>query len=245
VIAGAGHGWGAAVFPLVAAAVAAVFGAHLAVRFVRRRRASEGYWSAALLMFAVGSFAMFLGVVSGWGPAEFRVYWLFGAVLTVPYLFQGEVELLSRNRVVNLSLATVLFALTILAVVVVWPAPTDTEELVEVLPLGREVFGDGTAAHRLAQLYGIPAYFLLLFGLAWSVRGMRGKAHLRSRAAGLTWIAVGATIVAIGSGIGAARAMVWLFSVSLAVGVAVMYWGFLVASGAARRPEHASDPSGV
>ena len=40
-------------------------------------------------------------------------------------------------------------------------------------------------------------------------------------------IAVGATIVAIGSGIGAAREIVPLFAVSLAAGVAVMFWGFL------------------
>jgi hypothetical protein len=226
----AGHGWGIGVFPLLAAAIAGVFGVHLAIRFAARRRASEGYWALALFMFAVGSFAMFLGVVTGWGTAEFRVYWLFGAVLTVPYLFQGEVELLSRNPALRLVLGAILLGLTVIAVVVVWRAPMHAEELASALPLGREVFGDGTAAHRLAQLYGIPAYFLLLFGLAWSVYGMRANPALRRRAAGVTWIAVGATIVAIGSGVGAARAIVPLFSVSLAAGVAVMYWGFLMAN---------------
>jgi hypothetical protein len=43
-------------------------------------------------------------------------------------------------------------------------------------------------------------------------------------------IAMGATIVAIGSGIGAAFDVVPLFSVSLAAGIAVMFWGFIQAT---------------
>lgn len=229
-IGAAGHGWGAAFFPLVAAVISAVFAGHLTARAVGRRRPSEAYWAAALWMFAAGSLAMFLGVLTGWGPAEFRVYWLFGAVLTVPYLFQGEVELLTRSRAVRASLAVLLFLLTVPAIAIVSGASIREAELAEVLPLGKDVFGDGTASHRLAQLYGIPAYFLLLFGLAWSVQRMRGRPQLRNRAAGVAWIAVGATIVAIGSGIGAGQALVWLFSVSLALGVGVMYWGFLLAN---------------
>ena len=41
----------------------------------------------------------------------------------------------------------------------------------------------------------------------------------------------GATVVAVGSGVGAGFHVVPLFSVSLAAGIAVMYWGFLEASG--------------
>ena len=64
-IASSGHGWGLAVFPLGAAAIAAVFGAMLLVRFLRKRRTYEGIWSLALFMFAAASFATFLGVVDG------------------------------------------------------------------------------------------------------------------------------------------------------------------------------------
>jgi hypothetical protein len=231
----AGHGWGIGIFPLLASIIAAVFGVHLAARFIARRRATEAYWAGALWMFAAGSFAMFLGVVAGWDPMEFRVYWLFGAVLTVPFLFAGELELLFRNPGLKRLFALALVGLSVLAGIVVWRASIHAGELATSLPLGKEVFGDGTLAYRLAQLYGIPAYFLLLFGLAWSVRAMSGKPQLRARAVGITWIAVGATLVAIGSGIGAARAIVPLFSVSLAAGVAVMYWGFLVATGPAVR----------
>jgi hypothetical protein len=57
-------------------------------------------------------------------------------------------------------------------------------------------------------------------------------------------IAAGATIVAIGSGIGAGFRLVALFSFSLAAGVAVMYWGFVktTARGAHRDPVVALEP---
>jgi hypothetical protein len=43
-------------------------------------------------------------------------------------------------------------------------------------------------------------------------------------------IAVGATIVAIGSGVGAGLDVVPVFSIGLLAGIAVMFWGFLRAS---------------
>jgi hypothetical protein len=47
---------------------------------------------------------------------------------------------------------------------------------------------------------------------------------------GTSLIAAGATIVAIGSGIGAGLNVVPVFSVGLLLGIAVMFWGFVLAS---------------
>ena len=221
-----GHGWFLALFPLLAAAVAAVFAAQLARRFVSRRRPFEGLWVVALAMFAVASFAMFLGVATGWGPAEFRVYWLLGAVLNVPFLFAGELYLLAHRRALaDWALAALLVG-TVFATWKVMTAPVDAAALAKALPLGKEVFGDESAAYRIAQIYAFPAYFLLLGGIVWSAWQMRRQPQLRSRTAGTLAIAIGATIVAIGSGIGAGFDIVPLFSVSLAAGVTVMYAGF-------------------
>jgi hypothetical protein len=223
----AGHGWGLAVFPLVAAAIAALFAALLARHLLRRWRWHEAAWLLALLMFAAASAAMFFGVVRGWRAADFRVYWLFGAVLNVPFLFAGEVYLLARARWAGHLFSTLVLAAGGLAGWEVWTAAVHTRPLLASLPLGKDVFGDGSLPYRLAQYYSLPTYFLLLGGLVWSVLQMRGKRELRSRAEGTFGIAIGATIVAIGSGIGAAFHVVPLFSVSLAVGIAVMFWGFL------------------
>ncbi len=237
----AGHGWGLALFPLLAAAIAAVFAVFLAGRFVRRRRPYEGVWALAMAMFAAGSFAMFLGVVRGWEPTDYRVYWLFGAIVNVPFLFQGEAYLLVRRRVWAHALLAVQMAVSGFAGYEVWHARLVTGALANVLPLGKDVFRLDPLPYRLAQYYALPAYFLLLFALVWSARQMRGKPELRNRTSGVLWIAGGATVVAIGSGIGAARHLVPLFSVGLAAGIAVMFWGFLqttrVPSSGARLPQ--------
>jgi hypothetical protein len=230
VLALGGHGWGLAVFPLIAAMIALVFGVRLGNRFMVRRRPFEGAWAVALLMYSGASWAMFAGVLTGWTPGAFRLYYLLGGVLNVPYLLLGEVYLLAARRVTAHTLLAVLLAATAFATWEIVTAPTHTVFLRDALPLGREVFGGGSTPHRLAQYYSFPAYFLLLGGLVWSAAQMRGRPDLRRRVAGTLWIALGATIVAIGSGIGAAFHVVPLFSVSLAAGIGAMYWGFLEAS---------------
>jgi hypothetical protein len=225
-LADAGHGWAIAIFPLVAAVVAAAFAISLARRYAARRRPAMGLWAIALAMFAAASLAMFLGVIDGWSEAEYRVYWLFGAILNVPYLAMGEVYLLTRRRAIAHALFALLLVGTAFAVWKVAAAPISAAALDTALPLGKDVFGDGSAPYRISQLYAFPAYFLLLGGVIWSAWRMRGRPELRNQTGGAIVIAVGATIVAIGSGVGAGFNVVPLFSVSLAAGVAVMYLGF-------------------
>ena len=243
IVAASGHGWFLAVFPLFATVVAALFSVQLLRRFAARRRPFEGLWSVALAMFAVASFAMFLGVGTGWGPLEFRVYWLLGAVLNVPFLFAGELYLLARRRAVADIALVALMVGTVFAAWKVMTAPVALAPLAKSLPLGKDVFGDESAAYRIAQVYAFPAYFLLLGGIVWSAWQMRAKPELRGRTVATLSIAVGATIVAIGSGVGAGFDIVPLFSVSLAAGVTVMYAGFRAVTRPATPPAHAAPPA--
>jgi hypothetical protein len=178
-------------------------------------------------------------VLDGWTPTEFRVYWLFGAVLNVPYLFLGEVYLLAKRRSVADVVAVILVFLTAFAVVKVLNAPIHAGALGTDLPLGKDVFGDGTMPYRLAQYLAYPSFILLVAGCLWSAWQMRGRPELRDRFMGTLLIAIGATIVAIGSGIGAGLDVVPIFSIGLLAGIAVMFWGFLRAS----RTAPARDPS--
>jgi hypothetical protein len=225
----AGHGFFQALFPLAAAAIAFAFAVRLGDLARRKHRPQDVAWLVAMLMFAVASFAMFLGVLLGWTAAEFRIYWLFGAVLNVPFLFVGEAYLLFRRRAWGHVIAAVTVALAVYATVVVLSAPIHEAALEETLPLGKDVFGS-TTAHGLAQIYGNTAYGLLLLGLLWSMFTMRGRPELKDQMTGILLIAVGASVVAVGSGIGAAFGIVALFSAGLAAGIAVMFAGFLRAS---------------
>jgi hypothetical protein len=115
-------------------------------------------------------------------------------------------------------------------------ADLDLGALTKDLPLGKDAFAHDVLPYRLSQLYAYPAYVFLLLGCAWSVWRMRGKPELRDRELGTVGIAAGATVVAIGSGVGAGLDVVPLFSIGLALGIAIMFWGFLRASRPAPAP---------
>src|SRR3954449_5137030 len=72
--------------------------AGLVARRWRARRAPELLaWSAALFSYAVASAALAWGAAHGWDARAFRVYYLFGGLLTAPLLGAGSL-LLWRKR---------------------------------------------------------------------------------------------------------------------------------------------------
>jgi hypothetical protein len=224
--------------PILAALIALTFGVHLLVRSGRRRSWAEGVWAVAMVMFSVATGALVLGIADGWTSGEFRAYWLFGAVLTVPWLGLGELYLLIRPKWIGHVLLILLLGATAWAGATVRSAPV-SDALARDFPLGREVFGDGSEAHRLSQLYAYPGYIILVAGAIWSALRIRGRIELRNRFLGTLLIAVGATIVFVGSGIGAGFGNFAIFSIGHAIGIAVMYWGFLMAT----RPRPATQSS--
>jgi len=232
------------IFPLVAAGVAFVFALALIRQFIARRRPYQLLWSLALLMYAVASLMVAVGVIRGWGRTGFEIYWLFGAVLNVPFLAAGELQLLVRDRTFGLALDVVLVFLTAYAVAVLRDANFDAHALAQQLPSGKEVFGDGTPAHRLPQLISIPSYLILVGGALWSAWRMRGRPELKDRFTGTLMIAIGATVIAGFGSTFAALGKPALFSVSLLLGIVAMFWGFLRASRPAA-PAATSAPAGA
>ncbi len=214
------------VFPLAAGAVALAF----AVQLAARRRPYQLMWAVALLMYGAASVAVVLGTAGGWSRIEFEAFWVLGAVLNVPFLAAGEIDLLARNRTVTALLWLALIFVCAYAVAVTRTAVVDAVAFGRDLPSGKDVFGAGTAAHRLPQLISIPSYLILVGGAIWSAWRMRGRSELRDRFAGTLWIAIGATVIA---GVGSAFAATGnapVFSLSLLVGIATMFWGFHRAS---------------
>jgi hypothetical protein len=155
---------------------------------------------------------------------------VLGAVLNVPFLAAGEIDLLARNRTVTAVLWLALVFVSAYAVAATRTAAVDLAALHTDLPSGKDVFGAGSTAHRLPQLISIPSYLILVGGAIWSAWRMRGRSELRDRFTGTLWIAIGATVIAgIGSAF-AATGNAAVFSLSLLVGIATMFWGFRRAS---------------
>jgi hypothetical protein len=228
------------VFPLLAALIALSFAGLLMRQWFARRRTYQAIWAIALLMYAVACFEVFLGGLGGWTSGEFRVYWLLGAVLNVPFLALGELELLVRHKGVRTAMYAITVFVTAYAIARVRTAGIHAAALAEDLPSGKEVFGDGTAAHRLPQLISIPAYAVLVGGAVWSAMRMRGRIELRDRFVGTLLIALGATVIAGFGSAFAALGYLAAFTISLLAGIAIMFWGFLRASRRTQVPSSAT-----
>ena len=225
--------------PLVATGIAALFAAMLLRQFLARRGQAQLMWAIAMGMFAIASAAVTIGVASGWTSTLYAIYWAFGAVLNVAFLAGGELVLLFRKPWVRWAVWLVLIFATAYTFAILSGADMADDALAVQLPRGIKVLGDGTPAHRLAQLVAYPAYFILLFGTLWSAAKMRGRRELRDRFVGTLLIAIGATVVAAGAAF-AATGVLAGFIGTLVVGICVMFWGFLRASKPVVVPEAAA-----
>lgn len=93
----------AVVFSAVATIVGIRFCVALALRWHRggRRRPALLHWTISTAMFALASAMLFLGETAGWSPLRFRIFYVFGAVLNVPWLALGSILINAHSTAVT------------------------------------------------------------------------------------------------------------------------------------------------
>ena len=219
--------------PGVAAAASAAFAAAVLRQYAARHRPYQLAWGIALSMFTVASLALTAGVAAGWTPLSFKLYYLFGAILNVPWLALGTVELLAGERVRRAYLAG-LAVFTVASVVLVAMARVTAGDLAgRLLPEGKEFLP--VAVRALAVLGNTVGTLVVVGGAVASVLAMRGRRDLRPRFEGTLLIALGVLLAASG-GVFAFLASSDKLALSLALGASVMFLGFRRASTPARPP---------
>lgn len=232
---------------LAAAATLVALGFALSTldRWQRRHRPHDLAWSMALALFTIGAGALWWAEARGWSLATFRVFYLAGAVLNVPWLALGTVYLLAGRSVGDrVRWGLVLFSG--LAIGVVLFAPTRTGVAGHDLPTGRDVFG--VAPRVLAAAGSGIAAVVIVAGALWSVyrlarRRVPALTAARNAASSSAHLVVGNLLIAAGTLVLSASGTLagrlgkdTAFSVTLVIGIAVLFAGFLVASTTRGRP---------
>jgi hypothetical protein len=198
-----------ALVAFAAALVALRLGGGLAARW-RARRASElGAWSAALLAYAIASAALAWGAAAGWDGRAFRVYYLFGGLLTAPLLGLGSLLLIRRRWVLWPALVYVGIAAGVAIAV----------------PLHGEISGRSIPEAQ-AHLDFFPARLVAILGNTVGTLAVLGVAivTIRRRPLGNALVLTGVATAAAGtaiSGLGAAKTAVFA-----AVAALLLYAGF-------------------
>jgi hypothetical protein len=217
----------------VATGVASLFAEATLVRWLDRRSPHLSAWSVALGLFALASATLALGTSNGWDTATFRVFYLLGAVVNVPWLALGSVALLLGADASRRARWFLVF-FSGLATGVLLTAPMDRVQG-EAIPVGKDVL-EGFPRALAAIGSGVGAV-VLIAGAVWSAS--RYLADRTSPEAAR--LALASALIALGtlvlSGGGLVQGLVGhdeAFALTLAIGISVIYAGFLVAEGRRR-----------
>ena len=199
-----------------------------------------------MALFMVAALSLWWAEARGWSTASFRFFFAFGAVINVPWLGLGSVYLLAGKRAGDITMRWLL-VLSGFALGVVIMAPLHGVIDPHSMPTGKEHF-DVLPRVLAAVGSAVPAT-VIFAGAAWSAwRVLRGASpavtasatrnvfSARRLAVGNVLIAAGAAVLSASGGlsgrVGADRA----FAITLALGICVLFAGFLVASNATSAP---------
>jgi hypothetical protein len=182
----------------------------LARRWRSRRRPELAAWAASLAAYAFASAALAWGAAAGWDDAAFRVYYLFGGLLTAPLLGLGSLLLAGRRWAWPLALVWVGLALGVAV----------SMQIVE------PVSGTSIPAAQ-DHLDFVPARLAAVIGNSLGTLAAVAVALLtiRRRPAGNAFILAGVAVAAAGSavaGLGEAETAAFV-----AVAVVLLWAGFV------------------
>jgi hypothetical protein len=230
------------VLPMVAAVAAGAFAVAVLRQYARRRRPYQLAWALALAMFALASVALAVGVAAGWTPLRFKVYYLFGAILNVPWLALGTVLLLARRRAARIGYLTALILFSLASAVAITLVEVGAADLAgRAVPEGSEILPVGVRA--LAVAGNVVGTLVVVGGAVASGLAIRGRRDLRPRFEGNLLIAAGVLLAAAG-GVFAFLSASDKLAAGLAMGATVMYVGFRRASAPLATPGMAAGAPG-
>jgi hypothetical protein len=220
--------------PVSAALVALFFVFLLARSFIQRPAGQKALWTAGFAFFAIATVCEAVGQRTGWSPTVFRLYYIAGGVLTAAYLGAGSAWLLLRPRARDVLLGALAIG-SVAAVVSVWLAPVN-ERMLATTASGRPPDNSALVGH--AFLWAVVFNSL---GTAVLIGGSLYSIARRRRVSANAWIASGAIVVALATGLSRTGdySLVYLGQV---VGIALMFCGFTFAGRKiqhrpARRPD--------
>jgi hypothetical protein len=202
-----------------------------------RPRSHAAVWSVAIGFFALATWALALGLGSGWDDTSFRVFFYLGAIATVPVLALGSVYLAFGDRAGARWRNAVLAFLAAGAWVTMTAVPLTAVADVGV-PEGSEVFEfplnevDGGASLPSPRLFaavgtGLGATAILVLAARATAKTWRTNRRVAFGnlfiVAGTLAASAGGSLTALGEG--------GSFAVSLLAASVLLWVGYRIASG--------------
>jgi hypothetical protein len=225
-------------YALAATAISAAFAVTLWVQYRAKHRPYLLAWAVALAFYAIAALTEVIGAAGGWNPLLYRTYYFFGAIILVGLLALGTIYLLApRFSRIALWALIVLAAIGLAGVLGahLQAVKLETHQVPDADTIKAQGGLFNVVAILMAALINIVGSVILIGGALWSAYGTWRKGGAQSRLVANILIAAGAFIVAGASTLTRLFHVYELFYVGQAIGVLVMFGGFLAAQRAPRR----------
>jgi len=206
-----------------AAALAAAFCAATWERWLLKRRRHELAWTVAFALYAFASLSLAIGIAGGWNGFVFRCFYAAGAVATVPILATGTAYLHFGKKYGD-AVAAATVVLTAIGVGVVMASPFVHPLPLDELAQGSKVFSAGPRIFA-AVGSGLGAIAVITGSVFTAVRSKKKRVAQANILIALGVISNGASGL-LNSLVGETRG----FVVMLAVGITLLFAGFLLAT---------------
>ena len=225
-------------YPLAATLISAAFAVTLGLQYRAKPRPYLLVWAVALGLYAIAALTEVIGAAGGWNAALYRIYYYLGAIVLVGVLALGTIYLLApRFGRPALWVLLVLAAIGLAGIVgaSLQPGLLDTRQVPSVDTIRLEHGSFNVISLIMAAVVNSVGTVILVGGAAWSAYGTWRRGGAPSRLLANILIAAGALIVASVSTLTRLFHIYELFYVGQAIGVLVMFAGFLAAQRAPSR----------
>jgi MFS family permease len=228
------------ILAVVAATAATLFTLDLLWDLRRSFRPHTAAYAIGIGMFAAATWALAAGLANGWTGPAYRVFFLFGAVLNIPFLALGSMFLVVGRRSGN-AMTIALGGFSAISVTLVTTAPfagrlPSTGVPSEIFP----PIGDGFGPRLLAAIgSGTGATILIVLALVSAIRFWKRNRRL-------VWgnlLIVGGTLAgATGGSMLGFLGETAAFELSLLATATLIWAGYRTARGARKKPAPKEGP---
>jgi hypothetical protein len=222
---------------LLAALAATAFSTDLWLDYRKRPRPHIAAFAVGMTMFAIATWAFFIGLTYGWTGPLYRTFYLFGAVLNIPFLALGSMFLVVGKRSGHIM------AIALGALAAISTTLTATVAFANPLPdsgVPHDVFASGFGPRLFAIIGGaMGSTILIILALVSVIRFWKKNRRI-------VWgnlLIVAGTFAAASGGTGLALGEGSAFALSLLVAVTLIWAGYRVTSGGRRLPRSPDEPA--
>ncbi|KAA3632999.1 MAG: hypothetical protein DWP97_09985 [Calditrichaeota bacterium] len=210
--------------PILTTFISALFAISILTRFTTKKGAFYLlWWGIGVAVYGLGTLVESYHTLMGWSELNFKLWYIFGALLGGAPLAIGSIYLLLGKKVGHASVIILTVTVSILSLFV-FLSPIKTE-LIDPNVLNSNVLGWQDIRKVSPFINGLAAIFLI-GGAIYSALNYRKKPEMRNRYIGNIYIAIGAILPGIGGGFSRAGFTEALY-IGEFIGILLIWYGYV------------------